>query len=544
MLLMFRNHVVRLPPPEVQGGSADLTETVGSLLQAMLPCVLFVAVICLRLAIQYRQAGVLRLEDDAYYYTLVAQHIATTGISTFDEQTLTNGYHPLWLLLLVAQDVILGSSVAIAITIEVLLTTVGLWFFLRSFRTVSVLFYAAFAAAYSVLIWPMTAKGMEVSLLVFLLGLFTRVSVEHLGGKDRTLALSVLAILCIGARLDAAVFILPTLILVLGSVRRVLWSMTLISIAGALYAGINLWLFGLPFPVSGAVKSLGGLQLNRALLDQMGAYWDGAGAVKSTFSFLNSFVGRPILFFVLVGAATFVSRRGWKSQPFCLGFLAGFALFELKLVAFSSWVVWPWYAFPVVIGLTALSHLIDDVIVTTMIRLSPRWDAVAAGVVALGLVGLEMRKGVTEPMLSFEPINLAGITAFGPIFAGDRVAMGDRAGSFAGHYTGPLTQLEGLVNDRAYFEALRNHADIRPLLCARGVRYFLAYQRDLGAYDKVSVPVLRSEVTNFLGPVLTFKASDEIGRVFDLAKYDNRTIGDEGDNYLYAWRLTECTQAH
>jgi hypothetical protein len=85
---------------------------------------------------------------------------------------------------------------------------------------------------------------------------------------------------------------------------------------------------------------------------------------------------------------------------------------------------------------------------------------------------------------------------------------------------------------------------IRRLLCARGVRYFLAYQRDLGAYDKISVPVLRPTLTDFPGPVLTFQPSDEIGRVFDLAKYDNRTNGDEGDNYLYAWRLTGCAQGH
>ena len=77
-----------------------------------------------------------------------------------------------------------------------------------------------------------------------------------------------------------------------------------------------------------------------------------------------------------------------------------------------------------------------------------------AGMLALGLVGLEVRKGVTELPLSFEAINLEAIARFGTDFCRRCVAMGDRAGSFAGHYAGPLTQLEGLVNDRAYFEAL------------------------------------------------------------------------------------------
>ena len=34
-------------------------------------------------------------EDDAYYYLVIARNIAHSGVSTFDQQSLTNGYHPL-----------------------------------------------------------------------------------------------------------------------------------------------------------------------------------------------------------------------------------------------------------------------------------------------------------------------------------------------------------------------------------------------------------------------------------------------------------------
>ena len=67
----------------------------------------------------------------------------------------------------------------------------------------------------------------------------------------------------------------------------------------------------------------------------------------------------------------------------------------------------------------------------------------------------------------------------------------------------------------------------------------LAYQRDLGSYDSVSVPALRPSLTDFRGPTLTFASSDEIGHVADLAKYDNSAT-EEGDNFLYAWRLSGC----
>ena len=50
-----------------------------------------------------RHGGVM-LQDDGYYYTVIARHIARSGVSTFDGSSLTNGYHPLWMLVLVAQD--------------------------------------------------------------------------------------------------------------------------------------------------------------------------------------------------------------------------------------------------------------------------------------------------------------------------------------------------------------------------------------------------------------------------------------------------------
>jgi len=51
--------------------------------------------------------------------------------------------------------------------------------------------------------------------------------------------------------------------------------------------------------------------------------------------------------------------------------------------------------------------------------------------------------------------------------------------------------------------------------------------------------VLRHFLTHFPSPALEFSKADEIGRVADLAKYDNSSFG-EGDNYLYAWRLSGC----
>jgi hypothetical protein len=505
-------------------------------------CLVFVSLICLRFALQYKQVGTLYLEDDAYYYTVIAQNIAHHGLSTFDGQTLTNGYHPLWLVLLVVQDLTIGASPYATVLIELLLVTAGLWLFLASFRTRAVLFQIIFAVSFALLAWPMIMKGMEVSLLIFALGLFTKIAVARWEGPGSAVAFGLAAVLCIGARIDAAVFVLPTMIFASGSLRRTLPALVPVVLVGALYAGVNLYVFGLPFPISGSIKSLGGLQLNRALLDQAAAYWHGPGTLRDTIAFLKSFIGRPLVIFAMTLLALAATKQDCKSRPLCLGYLVGFLLFALKLTAFSSWAVWPWYAFSALIGLSVIFHVLDDLLARNPPQLDSRVE-IAATLLVLLVAVVVLRDGATRAEQSFEPVNLEAVSTFGPVFKGARVAMGDRAGSFAAHYAGPVTQLEGLVNDRAYLQAIEHHADIRPLLCRRGVRFVLSYQKDLGGYQTATVSALKHSLTHYPSPTLTFSRADEVGRVSDLSHYENSSQQDDGDDYLYAWRLSGCDTA-
>jgi hypothetical protein len=486
------------------------------------------------------------LEDDAHYYRVIAHRLVQSGTSSFDGQTLTNGYHPLWLLVLVGQALTLGSAARITLLIELVLTSAGLWFLLGSFRSKSLFFRVAFAALYAVFIRRYAANGMEISLLLLALGLFMRVAHQRLAGAENALPLAGAAIFCVGARLDSAAFVLPMLILVSGETRRAFRALALVIAAAALYAGANLWFFGMPFPVSGAVKSLGGLQVNRLLIDQMTGHGQWSGGLKPALAFVNSLVGRPLVLFALSGVAFLVIPREWRSRRLCLGFLIGFVLYAVRLMAFSSWRLWSWYSFPEVIALAVLCHVADDFLATTAPRRNLRAEIAASVILLLG-AGWQARGSAARiasglATHNFALINREAAESLGPVFDGARVAMGDRAGSFAWYYAGPVTQLEGLVNDRLYLEALKHQEDIRPLLCARGVRYVLAYQKDLGAYDHVTVPVLRRRLTSYPVPGLRVFRDDEVGRVFDLKRYDNR-LDDEGDSYLYAWRLSGCAVA-
>ncbi len=46
--------------------------------------------------IRHTAHGIDTMNDDAYYYIVVARNLATTGEMTFDGISRTNGYHPLW----------------------------------------------------------------------------------------------------------------------------------------------------------------------------------------------------------------------------------------------------------------------------------------------------------------------------------------------------------------------------------------------------------------------------------------------------------------
>lgn len=503
----------------------------------------FLGLIVVGLVVLVINRGGFLIEDDAYYYTIVAKNLAATGHSTFDDQTLTNGYHPLWLLVLTLMAATIGLSDAAIAVVEVVLATFGIWHFLAAFRSPALVPKIVFVTIFAFLATPLVARGMEISLLIFGLGLFARLACSYFEGRGSAVGVGLAAILCIGARIDSAVFVVPILILAAGNLRRLVVPMALIAAAGGVYAGINLWVFGLPFPVSGAIKSLGGLQVNHRYLQQALAPWQ-SGGTQGVVAMLRTTTGKLVALFLLAAIAAAVLGRRAKSWPICLGFVIGIVLFLGKLTFGSSWVIWSWYGFPMFLGLFAVFSALDDVLMRSNVSIGPvvPWSlgVLLAVAVAAGGFAIARSNGLGQPPQSdFAAINRLAAAQFGPVFAHGRVAMGDRAGSFAEFYDGPVTQIEGLVNDRAWLEAVKRHDDLRAVLCARGVTHVLAYQVDLGVYDEVSIPVLRTRLTQFEAPSLTFAKADEIGRVFDLGKFDNRAT-DEGDVYLYAWRLSGC----
>jgi hypothetical protein len=497
----------------------------------------------------YLKYGLLTYEDDAYYYFVIARNIHSLGLSTFDQQTLTNGYQPLWLGALLLEYALCGSF-DYTLIIELALLLGALALLLAAQRNRSPLRSAVLSLTFVVAVAGFTVNGMETALLIFCLSaLFFALERLDAANTRHAIAIGAIGALAIGARIDAGVFILPLILLAMRSWRGRLIALGVIGVGGLLYMVANQAIFGSPVPISGDIKSLGGLQFNRHLFEDFIAQLFEPNALQSAGCIIDSACGnsdyfRVVLLIPLAAGLLLFARPAGFARDLLLAFLIGIMAYAAKLFLMSSWSIWPWYFFPVFLGsygaLKAGFQLLDRA--QDGVRYYG-WRAAALALPTL-LVAVPVHSYVMAPPAydwqGFGVINQRAIARYGALLDGARVAMGDRAGSFAFNYKGPVTQLEGLVEDRSYLDLVKSGGDLKARLCQMGVKYLIGYADKLGNYRSYKLPALRPWLTSFRGPSLTVSKSDEVGRVFDLAIFDSKDLGDEGDSYLYIWRLTGC----
>ncbi len=503
---------------------------------------LTVAVLLAPLLAVLRAGAPLVLEDDGYYYAVIARNLARTGRSTFDGTGLTNGYHPLWLLLVTLKTRLLGEGVGPILAAEAACVGVGAAVLLRGAGVRAWAPAAVFTVLWAHYVGAMSMAGMEVSLLAGCAALFIARLDPRAGsaGPWDGLGLGLAAAACIGARIDAAVFVLPALALC-GRTRRARGLALMVLVAGgAVYAGVNLLLFGAALPISSAVKSLGGLQINERYLHQL---------VSDAATVGRGGHGRLVLAlvgFALAPLAALRHPRGSTARALGLACGIGGAAFFAKLAFDSSWQVWPWYGFPLIFllaaALFALGPAAERLCAPGGEGSRPGRRAMAAFAV-LAVATLAARAGrqalSPPPSPGFYAVNTAAASRFATLTGGAPVGMGDRAGSFAWSYPGPVVQLEGLVNDAAWLRLLKTRGDAKAELCRRGVRFMAAYQPPLGRYDRLVVPVMRPALTQYRAPGVEVRAADELAAVGDPALYASV---EDGDDTLHLWRL-RCSGA-
>ncbi|MBL1436697.1 MAG: hypothetical protein COB08_010940 [Rhodobacteraceae bacterium] len=178
-----------------------------------LPAVLFLVVSLYPLLMFGTSNALNQTSDDAYYYIVIAQNIIASGESAFFPGELTNGYHPLWLALLVIGGKIFGLSLVTVKVLEAATVFIGFLALIRFFRFRSFIEAAFFSAVVWRLLLSFGMDGMETSLLFPLLVIFlgSLLSDEAFIAAWREGLLFLTGALVIGTRLDAALFVVPLL---------------------------------------------------------------------------------------------------------------------------------------------------------------------------------------------------------------------------------------------------------------------------------------------------------------------------------------------
>ncbi len=465
-------------------------------------------------------------EDDFYYYLKTAQNFAAGRGSTFDGSTQTNGYHPLYFLLLAAVSRFIRGIRGVFAFLWLLDTASAVVIFCAArrivLRTVRDVVLAQVLGVLAMLPCLATiSMQMETTLalpLGFVLLDLACVAPERYTAR-RCASLGLVSGLLVLARLDGAFLILLLLggLLLVPGMRTVFRPVTVASFAVAalplpvLYFRSNLHYFHIFLPISGLAKELR------------------HGWLPDPAILRPSFSGFTLLIFAvacLAGVGAVLMRRRLRPEETLLCFAAMLmpvALYGTELVI-SDWKLWPWYMYA-----TRYAFFASLVVVAVLLRsvcIHTRWIAPALLVCAL-LALARTRYKIDPAMMDIEKES-EQLNAFASTHPG-RYAMGDRAGMFGFRSASPLLQAEGLMMDRAYLQHIRDEDDLRSTLARYGTKYYIAYVFDTDATRKLRDGCFAAEEPSNAGryalrmrstlcdpPVYTLKANDGMYLVYAL----------------------------
>lgn len=434
-------------------------------------------------------------DDDAFYYFKIAKNLADGHGSTFNGFYSTNGYHPLWMFLVVITRVIADSS-----KLEFLLLAKCLISFLYLCQLVvtyklctalenkrlslSKIAYFTFSACFFILI---AGGGMEVALtlpLLLLLFLFIET-------RANILTLSIVATLIVLSRLDSVLLIAPLSIYLVFSrhhkPKSYLAPLILMVSVIVAYTSISYELFGVAVPISGLAKS----SIRFALFSTES--WN------SLFTYTNWKRINLFALCCLVALLTLlVKHRSIPISRFLFSMMLGVILFFATTAARSDWPMWPWYFYPIITifyaGYFSITHGVDLFPVTSIKRGIVFGTLVISSLYCFNAVFvypmLFKKDSIPSPILAEQ---LAEYMNLHP----GRYAMGDRAGMVGYLSSPPLIQLEGLVMDKNYLQTLRSpDMTISKLMNIYSVDYYINFGgKDIGGCFSALEPIFGGPLT-------------------------------------------------
>lgn len=441
-------------------------------------CVVVAAAIATLRPVLSHTPWMLFLEDDFFYYLEIARNLAHGSGSTFNGIVATNGYHPLWLLLLTgvcaistAPKVILGFVAAVTFV-----SSLAVYFITRRLvhlAGVGILAASGLAVYATVYSMHVFFGGMEVILtipLVLLVVLLARrPELWQAASPARTFTHFALFGLAASAmvlsRLDT---ILLGVLLAIGILReRDLRSRLSPPALAGLAAGLlpvvlyfvsNILIFGTLLPVSGQAKQL------KTSLTPSPIPW--GSAFHHPPSQLINFL--PIL--LAIALVLLRSRRLTSTErALYLPVLTFPFLYIALLSLLSDWQLWGWYLYPF-----RTAFCISLAVICTLPSVRALLHRRLVTAVLLLFVLLHLPSAVWR-VAGRETIYAAAVEIgnFGRTHPGT-YAMGDRSGMAAWLLTSPVVQTEGLVMDKRFLNSIRTEQPLLDVLARYHVRYYIA----------------------------------------------------------------------
>lgn len=413
------------------------------------------------------------LYDDFFYYLKVAENLASGHGSTFNGLAQTNGYHPLWLLMLTGASLVLrdGHEVFAFVCGVCIVSAVSTYWYARlvaekaGVAPLLAIAIGLYVTAFSI---KQYFSGMEAILVIpFALAFLARIQQSDAASSFAKAAVTgLLGSLMVLSRLDAA--ILMGMALLLHVSHRDVWKNLQVNAlaGGALgvmpliaYVASNWLFFDTLTPVSGMAKQLMPKgQLNTAVLDAI---------LQSPWKFqVNVAFVLIALCLVLLSYKRTISLQ----RRVLIAAMLFPPLYFLLLSALTDWCFSDWYFYPIRIALCASASFVLSQ--STLKDWSTKWFSVQIGAVSIAVVALFSSWWTVNPGQLYVYQAGADMAEFEQTHPGI-YAMGDRAGKVGYLMRSPLVQLEGLVMDKAFVKMMVEQRPLLDVLHHYGVKYYI-----------------------------------------------------------------------
>ena len=446
--------------------------------------------------------GIGRFQDDAYYYLVTGANFLRDGFFSFDGRNATNGFHPLWMGLVLAVLRLSGASspegqVLMITVLEQALLAVAVGYCVACWlRALGANAFAGpgYLAIVCVLLCPdyvIFEQGMETTLAALLM----IVTVHALIDERPRLLGAALALLFL-ARLDTAVFVAPAILawstFASGWTRgRRVATLTPLVAGFAVYTAWNVITTGHAVPISGALKSSfpiphwePGHLLEPWTLAQM---W---GVADELLHRINAIIVGAMI--AIGGALLAIARLDARSRGKLGAVLAAALLMLANLLLFQKWeksIDPRYFALPMTAAMFVCLSALGAAPPARLMRVLPVLSLV--GVLGWEIATLAQRLPA-ELRRDDDPIRDIYRQAAQSL-PPDAVVAGTDVGALAFWSGLRVVNLDGVINNYAYQDALRAR-QLREYLAQQGVTHLATalWDRDQDYTRRPTEPMYRS----------------------------------------------------